>query len=339
MKNMISVIIPIYKVEKYLSRCIESVIGQTYSNLEIILVDDGSPDKCPLIIDEYAKKDKRIKVIHKENGGLSSARNAGLEIAIGEYVTFVDSDDTIDDKMYEILYNLLKKYDSDISICQLIRVNEDSAGNLLIPNLNIDNIEEQLFTKAEALKQIMINGDIGNFACTKLFKKELFKEVLFPNGKVYEDIATIYKLVHKANKIAYTNQKLYYYLYGREGAITSSFSEKKILDSLYAYFTQYKFIIENYPEIKQYANITWVKMYTSAMEKICMNGYTELWNSKEVIEKYDFFVKAIDALDEKVLQEYLEPYRLISAVLLMYNREIYKCMFQTIFDKIKNATK
>lgn len=336
---MISVIIPVYKVEKYLSRCIESVIGQTYTNLEIILVDDGSPDKCPLIIDEYAKNDKRIKVIYKENGGLSSARNAGLEIATGDYITFVDSDDTIDCKMYEILYNLLKKHNSDIAICQLVRVSEDVEGNLIIPNLNIDNIEEKIFTRAEALKQIMINGDIGNFACTKLFKRELFNEVLFPDGKVYEDIATIYKLVHKANKIIYTNQKLYYYLYGRVGAITSSFSEKKILDSIYAYFTQYRFITENYPEIKQYANITWVKMYTSAMEKICMNNYNELWNSKEVIEKYDYFIKAIDTLDEKVLQEYFEPYRLISAVLLRHNREIYKGMFPIIFEKIKNATK
>ena len=117
MEELISVIVPIYKVEHYLPKCIDSIIHQTYQNLEIILVDDGSPDNCPEICDEYAKRDKRIKVVHQENGGLSAARNSGVEMANGEFLCFVDSDDYIHPKMYEILYKNLKKFKADISIC------------------------------------------------------------------------------------------------------------------------------------------------------------------------------------------------------------------------------
>ena len=117
MEQLVSIIVPIYNVEKYIKECIDSIINQTYKNLEIILVDDGSPDCCPKICDEYSKKDKRIKVIHKENGGLSSARNAGLDVAKGEYVSFIDSDDVVDEKFIETLYNLCIENNCDISEC------------------------------------------------------------------------------------------------------------------------------------------------------------------------------------------------------------------------------
>ncbi|MBO5477005.1 MAG: glycosyltransferase family 2 protein [Clostridia bacterium] len=336
MEELISVIVPIYKVEKYLRRCIDSILNQTYSNLEVILVDDGSPDNCPAIVDEYAKSDKRIKVIHKENGGISSSRNAGLKIATGEYVAFVDSDDSIDKMKYEVLYKLIKKYDADISIDELVRVKEDELGDLIIPNLDVDNIEEKEITKSEALKMILMNNDVGNYSFTKLFKRKLFEKVCFPEGKVYEDVATLYKVVDKAEKIAYTNQKLYYYLYGRLDAITSSFSEKKIIDSLEAYYNQCEFIVKNYSDIKEYAQIIWIKMYTSAMEKILMNNYEELWNSSNVEEKYQYFKNTIEQIDEKELFKNLEPYRFVSAVLLKNSRDSYKYMFPSIFKNLKN---
>ncbi|MBE5821327.1 MAG: glycosyltransferase [Clostridiales bacterium] len=336
MNKLITVIVPVYNVEKYIRNCIESIINQTYSNLEIILVDDGSLDSSPQIIDEYAKKDKRIRVIHKENGGVSSARNAGLKIASGEYITFVDSDDTINSKIYEILYNLIKKYDTEITMCEAIKVYEDEEGKIIIPELEENDIQEKVLNSGEAIKLMIMDGNIGNFACTKLFKKELFNNITFPDGKVYEDAGTTYKVVHNANKIVYTNLKLYNYFYGRIGSITSTFTEKKILDSLEAYFEQYLFILNNYPEIKQYANITWVRMYTSAMEKICMNNYIDLWDREDVIEKYEYFKKAIDEIDKEILYNNLEQYRLISAVILRHSREIYKKMFKTIYNNLKN---
>lgn len=335
MNKLITVIVPIYNVKKYLSNCVESLIGQTYNNLEIILVNDGSTDNSGKIIDKYAQKDKRIKVIHKQNGGVSSARNEGLKIATGDYITFVDSDDFINIKTYEILYNLLKKYNSDIVMCEAVKVYENDEGKIIAPKLKIHNIKEEVINSCKAIKLMIMDGNVGNFACTKLFKKELFQNILFPEGKVYEDAGTIYKVVHNANKIVYTNQKLYNYFYGRVGAITSSFSEKKILDSLEAYYGQYTFILKNYPEIEEYAMITWIRMYTSAMEKICMNNYNELWNREDVIDKYKDFKFAMGNLNTEFLNKYLDPYRVISAVLLNHDKELYKQMFNIIYTNFK----
>lgn len=335
----ISVIVPIYKVEKYLQACVESITNQTYENLEIILVDDGSPDNCPKMIDEYAKNDKRIKVIHKENGGLSSARNAGLEIATGEYVIFVDSDDSISVNNCKHLYELAKKYGADIVVARNVNVYENEDGKIIKPKEENEKREAQVVSKAEILKTMMLDGNVGNFAHTKLFKLGLFNDIRFPNGKVYEDVATTYKLIHNAEKIVYTNEIVYYYLVGRIGAITYNFSEKKILDSLEAYNTQYKFLKENYKEINDYINLIWVRMFTSAMEKIRMNDYEELWNRQDVLEKYDDFVIAMDEVKAETLQKHLEPYRLISAILLRYDRETYKNMFPIIFEKIKGVIK
>lgn len=335
MEDLISVIVPVYKVEKYLRKCIESIINQTYKNLEIILVDDGSPDNCSQIIDEYAKKDNRIKVIHKPNGGLSSARNAGLKISNGKYIAFVDSDDMLDIYQYERMIMLSQKYNSDIVFCEYQKSYENELGEIIIPDFVREKVEEKIYTPSEALKEMLLNANIGTYVMTKLFKKELFDNIIFPEGKVYEDVATVYKLIDKSNKIVYTNEKLYYYLYGRAGAITSSFTEKKITDSLEAHYGLYLFLKNNYNELSEVANITWAKMYTSAMEKICMNNYDTLWFDEDILNKYNEFKKAIDELQDSKLCE-LEPYRLISAVLLRRSRELYKSMFKTLFDNLKN---
>ena len=336
MKDLISIVVPVYKVEKYIRNCIESIINQTYKNLEIILVDDGSTDECPKILDEYSKKDSRIKVIHKENGGLSSARNEGIKLATGKYIGFIDGDDTVNVEMYEMLSNVLEKYKLDIAFCNIVKVYYNDNNELEFEKTAQKEYEEKIISNSEALKLMMMDGSVGNFACTKLFKRELFNDIKFPEGKVYEDVGTIYKIVSKVNKIVYVNKNLYHYLYGRPGAITSSFSEKKIIDSLDVYSEQYNYIKENYKNIKDYANITWIKMYTSAMEKICINDFNDLWNSKEVLNRYESFKKAIDEVNPKLLNEYLEPYRLISATLLRYDRETYKNLSKFINENIKN---
>lgn len=217
MKNsLISVIIPVYKVEKYLNKCINSVINQTYSNLEIILVDDGSPDNCGNICDNYAKKDKRIKVIHKQNGGLSSARNAGLEIATGSLISFIDSDDYVDIKMLEELKNNMEKYNSDISVCNFYKKYK------FIKKIKTKVNKEYVFQNKEKYTEAKDgNRCINPCAWNKLYKKEIFNNIRYPEGKIFEDSYVIYDIADTVDKISYTPKALYFYR-ARKSSITKS---------------------------------------------------------------------------------------------------------------------
>lgn len=341
MEEKISVIVPVYKVEKYIDACINSILNQTYTNLEIVLVNDGSPDNCPEIIEDYAKKDSRIKVLHKENGGLSSARNLGIKNATGKYLAFIDSDDTISLNMMEHLHKALVNNKADISVCQVLRVTENEKGEVILPkqeNMETAEYTETIYSNADMMKGMLLDSNIGNFVCTKLFKKDLFDGIEFPEGRVYEDAATTYKVVHKAEKIVYINEPLYYYLIGRIGAITTTFTEKKILDSMMAYCGQYEFLIEHYPEIKEYASISWAKMFASAMEKILMNEYNDLWQSEEVKEKYFMFKQSMENISSELLHKFLEPYRLMSVQALNESMETYKIRFNDILT-VKNTKK
>lgn len=228
MSELISVIIPVYNVEPFLRRCVDSIIGQTYSSLEIILVNDGSPDNCGDICDEYAQKDSRVRVIHKENGGLSDARNAGIEKANGEFITFVDSDDWIDHKFIEKLYELAKGSNSEIVVCDFFRTSNEEINpeNYLIELHGFSNIEalEQLYGKFYV--QLVI-------ACAKLFDSRLFEKIRFPKGRLHEDEFVTYKLLHKAKKITLTTEQLYYY-WQREDSIMgrATLNLKNVLDSI-----------------------------------------------------------------------------------------------------------
>ena len=208
MKDKISVIIPIYKVEKYLKKCIDSVINQTYSNLEIILVDDGSPDDCPTICDEYAKRDNRIIVIHKTNGGLSDARNCGIVKATGKYISFIDSDDYVSNDYIEYLYRLIVENNGDISIV-LPQVFFDEQKSV-----EINNKKEKIkiYNPKDALLTMMYQKEFDTSAWGKLYNRKLFRDVKFPVRKLYEDISTIYKTFLKSKVIVYSNQKKYFYL-------------------------------------------------------------------------------------------------------------------------------
>ena len=224
MNDLISVIIPIYKVEKYLDACIESVVNQSYKKLEIILVDDGSPDSCPQKCDEWAKKDKRIRVIHKENGGLSDARNIGIDNSKGDYILFVDSDDFI--PLYSI-YDMYKSmYESDADICE---------GDMKIINnheLQKDQHKEYIikeYKKEDAMENMMYLNDFKNSAWSKLYKREVIGNIRFPKGKIYEDLATTYKFFEKANKVIKINTIVYYYFQNIEGITHNKYSSKRLL--------------------------------------------------------------------------------------------------------------
>lgn len=279
-KALISIIIPVYKVEKYLEKCIQSVINQTYENLQIILVDDGSPDNCGKICDEYAKKDHRIEVIHKSNGGLSDARNKGLEIAKGEYIGFVDSDDYIESDMYEVLYNLLKQYNVDVSICNFYTV---SQGKIAIKNAD-NGIKE--YNRIEILKEILLDNNIQSYAWNKLYKKELFNEIKYPVGKKYEDIGTTFYLLEKCNKVVVTGKPEYYYI-NRQDSIVNNVTETTIIDYIELIMQRYDYIEENIKELSSY-NKDYLKRILKTAEQDIKNlkkvgdytkkKYEELYN-------------------------------------------------------------
>ena len=229
MNELITIIIPIYKVEYYLGRCVDSVLAQTYKNMEIILVDDGSPDRCGELCDEYAKMDARIKVIHKKNGGLSDARNKGIDIAKGEYITFLDSDDWIHEKYIETLYKLLKDTHSDISVCNFIKTsNED---------VQLSTAEEVFeYSKLQALEELLGRYYVQlTTAWGKLYKRSLFENIRFPVGRIHEDEFTTYKLIYNADKVALTTAELYYYWQREDSIMGVGFNQKGFMDALDAF--------------------------------------------------------------------------------------------------------
>lgn len=213
-KPLISIIVPVYKVEPYLERCINSITSQTYQNTEIILVDDGSPDKCGEICEKSAKIDGRIKVFHKENGGLSDARNFGVKHSCGEYIAFVDSDDYIAPNYIEYLLTLLKKHGADISACCMVETYGDTAdyrANKKIPN-------ERLLTGKEACRELF-EASLYMVLVTawgKLYRSDIVKKYPFPVGRIHEDEATTCKYYYEARKVAVGNRCLYAYFQNKE---------------------------------------------------------------------------------------------------------------------------
>lgn len=282
MHRKISVIIPVYKVEKYLKRCVESVVNQTYKNIEIILVNDGSPDKCGEICDEYARIDSRIKVIHKENGGLSSARNSGLDIASGDYIMFVDSDDWISEVSLEQLNEYIDM-DYDIINFKFSFVKENSK-ELIETNNNIkDSYECDLITYIDKL----FSGELNFFIWNKLYKKNLFDEVRFPEGRNYEDLATIYKLYFNAKSIIVTDYTLYYYWLGNSNSITSNSTVKNMRDYLLSTKEIYK-VNKNYLQInkRDFSNVdTWYKMMIIQL----LINYTKSTNKNDALKREILF--------------------------------------------------
>ena len=228
-KPLVSIIVPIYKVEPYLRRCIDSIVNQTYTNLEIILVDDGSPDDSPRICDEYAARDNRIIVIHQENGGLSDARNAGLKKSKGDYIYFVDSDDWLDKNAIKILYDIIKASASDIVIGNYITTNESGI---------FEQEKKNVQTEKKSLYSLLKYHQYGNpfftqavVAWNKLIKRDIAQRWPFPKGTICEDHYVTYKYYYSAKKIILTNVQTYYYR-TRKGSIVSDLAKKPIQDKI-----------------------------------------------------------------------------------------------------------
>lgn len=227
MGELISVIIPVYNMEKILAKCLRSVVGQTYKNMEIILVDDGSTDASLDIMRDFEKKDTRIKVVCKCNGGLSDARNVGLDMASGNYIVFVDSDDFVHIEYVKKLYDLLKSHNANIATIEAVKFFD--SQQLRLENAKKEKVLE--FRGIDAVRDLCYQKHIKNSAWGKIYEARLFSEVRYPVGVIYEDLATTYKLLRKADKVVWSSDVLYYY-FQRKGSIMNSGFHLKSLDRI-----------------------------------------------------------------------------------------------------------
>ena len=287
MSNKISVIVPIYNVEKLLRKCLDSLIAQTYKNLEIILVEDGSPDNCGRICDEYAEKDDRIIVIHQENAGVCAARNAALEIATGDYYGFADPDDYLEPDMFEYLITNLKKHDADISCCRYYRHLRDGRV------IKKTDGELYIFSREEAIKELLKINTIKAVFWNKLFKKELFEGVTFPEGLIYEGTIMVHRLFQKCDKIVYLPEAKYYY-YDFEESYVNNKSLKHQCNYVLAQIIRYTDLVDEFPELKR-KMIKKIFTEISILTKICYMDIDTYEKHIDEINEIGKFVK--DNLD------------------------------------------
>lgn len=275
----ISVIVPVYKVEKYLEKCLNSILNQTYKNLEIILVDDGSPDNCGVICDQYAKLDNRIIVIHKENGGLSEARNAGLNIASGDLIGFVDSDDYIEPSMFQVLYDNLVSHKADISLCGVYLVDDDEKelGHLIVEN------------KTCTGKEILEKYDFfyGGYVVVwnKLYRKEIFEDLRFKKGRIHEDEFIFHHVFSKCSTVVSVPIPLYNYLQ-RPNSIMGNHSGNEQLDVMEALIERMNwYISQRYSSHSIYRIVRQIDMVAFLTHKYKLDTY-EVVRKKELINNY-----------------------------------------------------
>lgn len=314
MASKISVIIPVYNVEQYLEKCLDSILNQTYKNIEIILVNDGSIDKSGVICDEYSRKYNNIKVFHKENGGVSSARNLGIDNATGQYLAFVDPDDYIDPNMYEILVKKIVETNSDIAMCSFVYVKENE-------NIVEDNSDETLvFDKEEVLRRYYtaIKPFNASFLCNKLFKKELFKEVRLDTELIIqEDTEVLIRIFNKIKLVVYVGIPLYSYLI-RSGAATEGEISKGKVTTDISLLKIYEYTEKNFPRYKSIA----LNNYVICSFNIIIG----------IIKNYDdygvYYKSVVDRLKKVYLLILLDrniklKYKLHSSLVLL-SKNIYK---------------
>lgn len=267
MNPLISVIVPVYNVEDYLDRCVHSITRQTYKNLEIILVDDGSTDSSGEKCDVWTKKDNRIRVIHKENGGLSDARNAGLDIVSGEYIGFVDSDDYLNKNMYQFLFDCIQKTNSDIAECKWIKFEDEKEINVFTTETES---EYKVFSPEDALIELIVERDLKQTVVNKLYKRSVIS-VLFPTERINEDEFWTYQIFGNARKIAFVDIELYYYFQRNSSIMHIKYSPKR-LDGVEARKERMFYIEQKYPSIYNNACLSYLWSCFYHFQVICRNN-------------------------------------------------------------------
>ena len=316
MGEKISVIVPVYNVEQYLERCVDSIINQTYTNLEIILVNDGSTDNSGKLCDELAKKDERIRVIHKENGGLSDARNRGIDESESDLVGFIDSDDYIDSDMYEVLLKNLNDTDADLSMCALYDVYNNT------PEAQVTNKETWKLSSEQAIKMVMEAKILSVTAVNKLYRKSLFTDLKFEVGKIAEDAFIMIKLLDKCEKIVATNKKKYYYVH-RENSITTQKFSTKFLNVIEAYEQNSNIILEKYPKLKDVAQTRMNWAYFYVLDRLLLD---DNYNDKELENKLISYLKnhRKDILNDPLFTKG----RKIGFIALLLSRNLYRKLIE-----------
>lgn len=252
MDKKISIIVPVYKVEKYLDRCVESIVGQEYKNLEIFLVNDGSPDRCPQMCDTWAMKDPRVRVIHKENGGQSSARNMGIDAATGDYLYFVDSDDYIAPQLCRRAMECFEEGDADMVIFNSCRISREgiSCGGT-------ETLQDEYLDQNQALLALLA-GKINSYPWNKVYKRKVFADIRYPEGRVWEDVAIAPRLFLNARRIRCIPEMLYYYC-DREDSTVARIHEKALADIFLARYDGYALLKQYSPEVSR-AAFSWVAL-------------------------------------------------------------------------------
>jgi len=329
---LVSIIVPIYKVENYLEKCLESIITQTYKNLQIILIDDGSPDGCGKICDEYAIKDPRIIVIHQKNKGLSAARNVGFEKVQGKYIGFVDSDDYIAEDMYESLVDAIEKYNTDISMCSYYKVE-----NNIVAKAEYPEIKDRVYSKNEALKELLLDHKIQNYVWNKLYKRDLFANIKFPDGKEFEDIATIFYVFERINSIVKISQTKYFYVM-RPESIVNDLTRKTINNYLEFNIKRYLYIDKKYPNLKLYNDYNLVVSTVQAFYDAINLKDAEFLRSSNFKKLYTKF-KSLIKKEGSSLLSLMDDESKMKTCTLAYNIDYFKKLViydQNLHNAIKN---
>lgn len=276
--ELVSIIVPVYNIEEYIDRCVKSIVSQTYRNLEIILVDDGSKDHSGAACDMWALQDSRIKVVHKSNGGLSDARNAGINAATGQYIAFIDGDDEIHSEMIQRLYGIMQSSSADISMC---RIQKYEPTRIFASREFISDKDCAEMTSIEAIKALFLDK-IDCSACPKLYKSSIFSEISFPIGKTNEDFAVMYKVFEKAEKIVYISDLLYHYIQ-REGSITTTPFNEKQFDKYDNCVEMMEYVMENLPQVIEEAKFYYYKHTMYLLKKLCIDGLYKEYSCRFVM--------------------------------------------------------
>ena len=321
MNPLISVIIPVYNVENYLNDCLDSVLSQTYKNLEIILVDDGSSDKCPCICDEYAKKDSRIRVIHKENEGVSVARNLGLDVARGDYIGFVDGDDFISKDFYRALYDNITKHSADISACLYCNVYENIIAKILHDRTLLKS-DYVIANRVEALR-LFFENKINTSSWNRLYRREIIESIRFPiDVKLGEDVVFTYRTFDNSNAIVFSNNYHYYYRQRKSGAFDSRRNRyhQRLFEILLNDADYYK---TKYPSLSELIECFILRVYISILsnyiDHLCVETYPEISNYVKIIRKHLCVILKSNSIEKK---------KKLLALTIFINKNLYRAIKQ-----------